>query len=389
MPPPPSPTGTELVALARDLAPLLAEDAAAAEREREPSERFIAALRDSGLVSLLVPSSLGGSGADLDAMVEAGMALGRGDASMAWVANFYIMHSWLFCQFPETFQRELFADGPCVLAPAMIAPNGRAAPVDGGYRLDGRWQWGTGVMHADWVMAGGMIATDDGVDARFFAVPADEATVEDTWFTDGMRATGSNDVILSDCIVPEERTVSMNELRAGRAAGAGHHPEPSFDTPLLGALALAAAAPAVGQARWAVERFEERMRERLRYLSRSSHAERSSVQMRLGRAELVVDDLERRIRATAADVIAHRSDAGLAERAHWAASLAATVHGAKDVIRLLVDASGASAHFDSEPLQRSLRDVTTMCCHVVFDLDDRLEILGRLRLGLDAPGAMI
>lgn len=389
MPPPLPSSGTDPLAVARELAPLLADDAAAAERERRPSDRVIAALRDSGLISLLVPSSLGGSGADLDAMVEVGIALGRADASMAWVANFYIMHTWLFCQFPSSFQAELFAEGPCVLAPAMIAPNGRAEPVDGGYRLDGRWQWGTGVMHADWVMAGGRVATEDGVDPRFFAVPADEVTVEDTWFTDGMRATGSNDVVLRDCIVPEERTVSMNELGEGRAAGATHHPEPSFDTPLLGALALAAAAPAVGQARWAVERFEDRMRERLRYLSRSSHAERSSVQLRLGRAELMVDDLERRIRATAADVIAHRSSAGLAERAHWAASLAATVHEAKDVIRLLVDASGASAHFESEPLQRSLRDVTTMCCHVVFDLDDRLEILGKLRLGLDAPGAMI
>jgi alkylation response protein AidB-like acyl-CoA dehydrogenase len=390
MAPSTSPAADELLATARDLAPMLAEDALEAERDRRPSDRVISALRDSGLVSLLVPPSLGGAGADLDSMVEVGIALGRGDASMAWVANFYIMHNWLFCQFPPSFQQEVFADGPNVLAPAMIAPNGRAQPTDGGYLLSGRWQWGTGVMHADWVMAGGLIVDAAGhVDARFFAVPIDEVTVDDTWFTDGMRATGSNDVVLDDCIVPEGRTVSMNELSEGRGAGATGHPEPTFDTPLLGALALAAAAPAVGQARWAVERFEERMRERLRYLSRSSHADRASVQARLARAELMVDGLERRIRATAADVIERRSSAGLPERAHWAASLAYTVHEAKDVIRLLVDASGASAHFESEPLQRALRDVTTMCCHVVFDLDDRLEILGKLRLGLDTPGAMI
>lgn len=390
MAPTASPTAAELIAAAHDLAPMLAEDALEAERTRQPSDRVIDALRDSGLVSLLVPPTLGGTGADLDAMVEVGIALGRGDASMAWVANFYIMHNWLFCQFPQSFQEQVFADGPDVLAPAMIAPNGRAEPVDGGYRLDGRWQWGTGVMHADWVMAGGVIVDDEGEkDARFFAVPIDEVTVEDTWFTDGMRATGSNDVVLEGSVVPGERTVSMTQLSEGRGTGAADHPQPSFDTPLLGALALAAAAPAVGQARWAVERFEERMRERLRYLSRSSHADRGSVQARLARAELMVDSLERRIRATAADVIEHRASAGLPERAHWAASLAATVHEAKDVIRLLVDASGASAHFESEPLQRALRDVTTLCCHVVFDLDDRLQILGKLRLGLDAPGAMI
>ncbi len=382
-------SSAELVAIARDLAPMLAEDAAQAERDRKPSDRVIAALRESGIASMLVPTTLGGAGADMDSMVEVGMALGRGDASMAWIANFYVMHNWLLCQFPRSFQEELFADGPCVLAPATIAPNGRAEPVDGGYTLNGRWQWGTGVMHADWVMTSCLIMSDDGVDIRLFALPVDEVTIEDTWFTDGMRATGSNDITITDRFVPTLRTVSMADLSEGVAPGAAHHEDPSFQTPLLAALALAAAAPAVGQARWALDRFEQRMRDRLRYLSRSSHAERSSVQARLARAELMVDSLELRIRATVADVIEHRSSAGLIDRAQWAAAIAYTVHEAKEVIRLLVDASGASAHFETEPLQRALRDVTTMCCHVVFDLDDRLEILGKLRLGLEAPGALI
>ncbi len=51
----PPPSGTELVAAASDLAPLLADEAAEAERNRQPSDRVIAALRESGLVSLLVP----------------------------------------------------------------------------------------------------------------------------------------------------------------------------------------------------------------------------------------------------------------------------------------------------------------------------------------------
>ncbi len=61
----------------------------------------------------------------------------------------------------------------------------------------------------------------------------------------------------------------------------------------------------------------------------------------------------------------------------------------KDAIRQIADASGASAHFQSDPLQRALRDVTTMSSHGVFDLEVRLEIYGRVLLGLDPGSAML
>ena len=49
------------------------------------------------------------------------------------------------------------------------------------------------------------------------------------------------------------------------------------------------------------------------------------------------------------------------------------------------EASGASAHFQSDPLQRMVRDANTMASHVVFDLDARLQLYGCEQLGRD-PG---
>ena len=72
----------------------------------------------------MVPRQHGGFELDLDTFLEVGLALGEGDASMAWVATFYIEHCWMFCHFPEAFQKRVFAERGYVLAPAAIAVNG-------------------------------------------------------------------------------------------------------------------------------------------------------------------------------------------------------------------------------------------------------------------------
>jgi alkylation response protein AidB-like acyl-CoA dehydrogenase len=65
------------------------------------------------IFKLMVPRCYGGLELDLDTFFEVGMALGEGDASMAWVANFSIEHNWILCQFPASFQQEFFAQRSC------------------------------------------------------------------------------------------------------------------------------------------------------------------------------------------------------------------------------------------------------------------------------------
>jgi 3-hydroxy-9,10-secoandrosta-1,3,5(10)-triene-9,17-dione monooxygenase len=389
-PPSRSEASTQLVERARALTPLLAEHAAEAERLRRPVDAVISALVEAGIFELMVPRCYGGLELDLGSFLDVGLALGEGDASQAWVATFYIEHCWMLCQFPETFQRELFSDRSHVLAPAMLAPRGKALREPGGYRLSGRWEWGTGVMHAEWMIAGALVEyPGGGPDPRFFALPASAAKVEDTWYVDGMIGTGSNDVVIEDVLVPEERSVSILEMSAGRAPGSRIHSGPLYRTPMVPILGLAASMPALGQARVAVRGFRDRVRERIPLGSTERQGKKAAAQMRLARVELEVQQAELMMRQVVAEVCACRDRATLEERARWVAALALVVHQSRDVIQTVADASGAHAHFQSHPLQRALRDVNALSCHAVFDLDARLETLGRLRLGLEAPGAMI
>ena len=175
----------------------LAQRAAEAEDLRRLPDATIADFRDSGLSRLLLPARYGGEQAPFSAILDPVRRMAHGCASSAWTLGFYILHNWMLALFGEQAQDEVFADGP-VLCPAPLAPTGRGVPVDGGVRLSGRWSWATGIMAADWVMVGALVwSRSDRRIPALALLPADQVRVEDVWHTAGMRATGSNDVVVT------------------------------------------------------------------------------------------------------------------------------------------------------------------------------------------------
>lgn len=381
-----STTGPELAARARGLIPMLAENAAEAEKQRKPIDAVITALEEAEIYKLMVPKRYGGLELDIDTFFEVGVALGEGDASTAWVSNFYIEHNWILSQFPAAFQQEIFANRSYILAPAMVALGGKAVPEDGGYRLNGRWQWASGIMHADWVIPAALELTAAGQpNPRWFALPVSEVTVDDIWYVDGMSGTGSNDVVIEDVFIPAERSVSIIETGSGHAPGSRLHDGPLYRTPMMPILTLAAAMPALGQARTVVRLFREYLTNRVLIETGGKQAERPASQMRLARAEVEVGEVELLLRNMIEDLRAKRNACTLEDRARWATQLALAVDQCKRIIQSVCEASGAHSHFLDSPFQRAWRDVNTMSCHVVFDLDSRLQTYGRTLLGID-PG---
>ena len=365
--------------------PAIASEAAASERLRRPTDRAMELIEATGVFRALVPETYGGAGLDITDFAEIGMALGEADISLAWVTTFLTEHCWLFSQFPESFQRELFAAQPTPLAPAALAGAARVQRVEGGYRLDGRWRWATGSSHGVWVMVGA--AVDGG--PRFFAVPRDEVEIDDVWQTAGMRATASNDILIEDVFVPADRSVDLVALSGGRGEGARLHANPLSRTPMLAVLVTAATTPIVGHARTVVRRFVEETVGRERMGSGVEQRSHPRVQIRLADAEQTLRESELRVREVAASVARLRDGATLLDRAGWLLSLARAAHGARDVIQRVADGSGGSAQFVDDPLQRALRDANTALNHVVFDLDARHEIYGRVRLGLDPETSLL
>jgi alkylation response protein AidB-like acyl-CoA dehydrogenase len=388
------PEGQELLERIRALVPELAAQAAESERLRRPTDAAIRMLEDSGLFRMMVPRVYGGMELDLDTFLEVGLTLGEADMSLAWVATFCVEHNWMLCQFPESFQRELYAGKSHILAPGVVAPTGVAGSDGGGYRLQGRWKWGTGVMHASWVIVGGLAGLAPGqmptpANLRFFALPIQDVKVEDTWYVDGMCGTGSNDVVIDGAYIPAERAVSIAEMAEGCAPGSRLHASPLYHTPMIPILVLAASMPVVGQARAMVAGFRERLMTHVRPgPALVKLGEKPAAQMRLGKAEIEVRQAELALRDVASEVMRLRNRATHEQRARWMATGAHAVHQARRVLQEVSEASGASAHFQQHALQRALRDANVASCHVVFDLDTSREVYGKLLLGMPAPGAL-
>jgi len=380
--------GEELLDSVRAALPGLEAEAAESERLRRPTDRAIEILRGTRCLEQLVPRKYGGLELDLDSFLECAMTLGEADASLAWVANFYTEHNWLFCHMPEEFQRELFSQRPCVLAPAAIAGESSVREVDGGFVLDGRWRFGSGAMHAEWVMVGGASRQGDPTSAHFYALPAEQVTIDDVWHTAGLRATGSNDILVEEAFVPTDHAASLVAISAGNGPASKLHAAEVYQSPMVPVLMTAAATPTIGQARAAVRRFREKTAERTRPMSQVAERDRAGVQMRLAESAHETREAELVMRDVIGEVMRLRASASLEQRVRWALGMTRAVHGARRAIHRLADAGGASGQFEHDPLQRAVRDANAAASHIAFDWDARHQGLGGVMLGV-APNTML
>ncbi|OBJ68301.1 acyl-CoA dehydrogenase family protein [Mycobacterium sp. 1274756.6] len=370
----------------------LADRAADAEQLRRLPAETISEYRSSGLADLLLPARYGGAQAEFPAILDPVRRLAHGCASSAWTLGFYTLHNWMLALFDEQAQNEVFADGS-VLCPAPLAPTGRGVPADGGFRLTGRWSWATGIMDADWVLVGALCGADDNIFPALVLVPAADVRVEDVWHTAGMRATGSNDVIVDDVWVPAHRLVNVVDIYAGTTPGAALHDAAAYRWPMVPALALVAAMPALGSAERVTDLFAERLSKRVMAYSGAAQKDQPAAQIRLGSARVrlralhgLLDDTVTSIQAA----VTAGERVGRAARADARAAAAHIVHESRAIIADLLEAAGASVHFLDNPLQRAKRDVDIICGHVVFDYDVSRELAGALEVGVKiSPISMI
>ena len=136
------------------LRPLLQQHADETDRLRRLADANVAALKDAGLCRLMVPKRFGGYQTDIHTYIAVMAELGRGCGSTAWVASLLNVCAWLASLFPERAQRDVWGGGPDAWVAGSLAPNGSATPVDGGWRVTGRWPWASGCLHAHWAACG-------------------------------------------------------------------------------------------------------------------------------------------------------------------------------------------------------------------------------------------
>ena len=365
----------------------LAERAPEAEALRRLPAATVTDLAESGFTELLVPARYGGRQAAFPAILDPVRRMAHGCASSAWTIGFYTLHNWMLALFDEQAQAEAFATRP-FLAPAPLAPTGRGLPETGGVQLSGRWSWATGAMNGNWVMVGALCGADDAIHPALALVPIAEVSIEDVWHTDGMCATGSNDIVITDVFVPEHRLVRVVDIYGGTAPGATLHNSPTYRWPMVPALSLLAAMPALGSAERVADIYADRLSERVLAYEGVRQQNKPMAQAHLGEARVRLRALHGLLAQTVETVestVVAGERVPRIKRAEARLAAAHIVRESRDVIALLLGASGASAHFLASPLQRAKRDVDVLSGHVIFDYDSSRELAGALAIGAKIP----
>ena len=244
-------SGFDVLHAVQHLTPTIAARAAEIESGGRVPLDLLHLLVDAGCFRMLLPPSHGGVGADLPTAMHVLETLATADASVAWISGIGAT-TWLDLVGlpPASFDR-IVGTAPDVILAGVFRPAGTAIPVDGGYRVSGRWSFASGCEHATWIYGNcieihGGTPSDGAPGMRIAVFSPSEITIEDTWHVSGLRGTGSHHIRVDDVFVPVDRT--LDPLEAPPSLD-----EPITRAPLLSVLSLAVTSIALGVARAALD----------------------------------------------------------------------------------------------------------------------------------------
>jgi alkylation response protein AidB-like acyl-CoA dehydrogenase len=383
----------DIVGVARSLQPLVRAHADEAERERRVSETVRAAMAEAGLFRMGAPQVYGGLETPPHEMIAAIEAISEADGATGWTLMIGVetVGIALAAMHPAT-AAQMLGDRPDVVFAGSINALGRARRSDGGFRVDGRWQWASGCHGADYFWCGCTVVGDDGEPERTrrghpvaiqAIIPRTDYRVLETWEASGLRGSGSHDVEVDDVFVPDTMTTDVHGvgMRVDR---------PLYRMPAYSRLAFNKVGVGTGIARAALDAFRAIAGEKTPFTTSSLLRERPQ-------AQLAIADAEARLRAArafvfeAVDAVWRAACAGrIATDEERAMVRLASSHCCAEAVRavdIVCEAAGISASQPSCPLERAARDVRVVPQHIMV-APSAVLTAGRVLLGLD-PGTFL
>jgi 3-hydroxy-9,10-secoandrosta-1,3,5(10)-triene-9,17-dione monooxygenase len=377
----------EAMRRAREIVPTLRERAQASEDARVLTRANEQLLHETGLFRFHQPKVFGGMELPFVALVDIVAELARGCPSTAWNVGNLGCHHWILGYYHQDTQHEVWDANPDTLIASSIAlAAGRARKVDGGFIVNGRWPFSSGVDNSDWnMLAATVLDGDKPVDSRLCLVPKSDYQIIDTWDAMGMVATGSKDVAANEVFVPDRRALALKECRGGFGhPGGALNRGPLFGIPIVAASSHPLAPAAIGAAEGALELFLAAMAKRAGTYTGAKVADFQAVQIKLARARSLIDSGRHLLRQSAIafhDFGERNEVPDLETKLRFRAHSAFAVGQAREAVETLWSCYGAQGLYKRDPLQRHLRDVLAIAQHFSFNFDIAGSAYGLHALG--------
>ena len=360
------------------------------EDEIESSRRLppvvAEALRRAGVFKTFVPRELGGLEVNPVEWMDMVEALSKINSAAGWLAMTNAGAG--LANMDVAAAKALLKKTPDPIIAANVAMGGQATPVEGGYRISGRWGFASGCQNAEWF--GGMsIVLENGapvrnengdmiIGAALFS--SKDFKIVETWDTLGMRGSGSHDIAVKDVFVPKEHFTVMGDSMPKI------HPGPLYKTPFL---LMAHASQAVGIARAALEAFIQ-IENGPGMTMMAQSLGRETTQVNIAQAEAIV----RSAKSFSWDAVRqayNEASAGEVSAEANAMLHLSMVHAVRECARavdLVYTAAGPRAVYAGSVLERAFRDIHTVTQHLLA-LAQNYRIVGMYLLTKDQPGGPV
>jgi 3-hydroxy-9,10-secoandrosta-1,3,5(10)-triene-9,17-dione monooxygenase len=306
-------------------------------------------------------------------------------------------HTWLLARFPPEAQEEFWPKCPDAVIGTAFAGGGAMREVKGGFVLNGQWKFSSGINHADCAVVAARVGDYDphsgqrGIFRMALLLPG-EYEVVDVWHAEGLRGTGSNDIKVVERFIPAHRTILTEDATGTTPPGAKLHKSYIYSVEFSPYFFTLLSGPMLGTALGAFETYCEQTKGRKGQMFSERVAEQVPVQIRIGEsaaelhaARLLIDNMNRWLHdfgvarrpmpATALQII--RRDMALAAKLNLRA--AGRVAGMM----------GVTGQIGSNPVQRAMRDLRTICSHGGIQWDASMGPVGKLLLGVPTGDAKV
>lgn len=356
---------------ARAVLPAIAREREAIDRNGALPATLVDALRAAGLFELWLPAALGGpelSPAELVRVIE---VLASGDGSVGWCAAVAATLSVLGGSLTPDVARAVFGDHGVVAG--AFRPRGRAVAVSGGYRVTGRWAYGSGILHSRFVAVHCTVA--DGM--RFAIVPTASLEIVRGWNVSGLRGTGSHDFRIDDVFVADDYMLPA-------WAAAPREPGPLYRFPLLALSTVSLAAVALGIARSAVDALVA-LAAKVPTGTSVPLRDNARAQYAAGRADALHTAARAGLHAAVArawEIVAAGGILANADRMAVRVACAFAAEACAEAVDLVYRAAGGNAIDEAGTIARCFRDVHAATQHIGLAADN-YEHAGKLLFGHD------
>lgn len=380
----------ELLASARQLIPALKERAEQADRDMKVPVETVADMREAGLFRAMQPKRFGGFEIDPRGFFEIQQALAEGCMSTAWIFGVMGVHPWQLARFDVQAQEDVWGDNPDTLVGSTYMPVAKVTPVEGGYRISGRWGYSSGSEHCTWTLLGGIIPPDangEGAEHGTFLVPISDYRIERNWDVLGLRGTGSHDIVVEDAFVPYHRVQRTNNTSMEATPGRLVNTNPLYAIPFAQIFTRAVSSSCLGALQGAINEFRANAAKHIGKHGAKT-AEDPLAQEVVADATLTLDQLRLVLERNMAHLmeLAERDEFPDVEtRLLYRYQSAYVTNICADKADQLLRCMAASGLYNTNPVARVFRDLHQARGHISNNVAAFARTYGAVQLGLPNP----